>query len=69
MVAEDSVREKGKTELDAEIGSDETKLRGDWAARGDTLVGSGTIIRVVSTFKVDRPSQFMAGILDLNQHR
>jgi hypothetical protein len=68
-VAEDSVREKGKTDLDAEIGPDETKLRGDQAARGGTLVASGTIIRVVSTYKVDRPSQFMAGILDLDQHR
>jgi len=62
-------RERGEIDLDAAIGPDETKLRGDQAASADTLVAAGTIIRVVSTFKVDRPSQFMAGILNLDQHR
>ena len=51
------------------IGEDESCLLGDARANVTTVVRGGTIVRAVSTFKVDRPSQFLNGILNLDPHR
>jgi hypothetical protein len=51
------------------IGEDESCLLGDARANATTVVRGGTIVRAVSTFKVDRPSEFLNGILNLDPHR
>ena len=53
----------------AVIGEDESCLLGNAGANATTVVRGGTIVRAVSTFKVDRPSEFLNGILNLDPHR
>jgi hypothetical protein len=65
----ESYTKEDKIDLNSEIGSDETCLRGDQNATGSTKVHAGSIVRVVSTYKVDRPSSFLSGLLSLDQHR
>jgi hypothetical protein len=51
------------------IGKDESCLLGNAGANAATVVRGATIVRVVCTFIVDRPSQFLNGILNLDPHR
>ena len=53
----------------AAIGEDESCLQGNASVNQDTVVCAGTIVRVVSTFKVNRPSEFLNGKLNLDPHR
>ncbi len=53
----------------AVIGEDESCLPGNASVNQDTVVHAGTIVRVVSTFKVNRPSEFLHGSLNLDPHR
>ena len=53
----------------AAIGEDESCLTGNASANKDTVVRAGSIVRVVGTFKVDRPSEFLHDFLNLDPHR
>ena len=58
-----------EVDWNAAIGKEESSLAGDPSANKDTVVRAGSIVRVVCTFRVDRPSEFLSGTLNLDPHR
>jgi hypothetical protein len=65
----DSEKSEPAVDWNAAIGEGESCLSGDASANKDTVVRAGTIVRVVGTFRVDRPSEFLKGTLNLDPHR
>ena len=65
----DSEKSEPAVDWNAAIGEGESCLSCDASANKETVVRAGTIVRVVSTFRVDRPSEFLNGTLKLDQHR
>ena len=66
---DDESQQETAIDWNAVIGADESCLLGNASASKDTVVRAGSIVRMVSIYKVHRQSEFLHGTLNLDPHR